>query len=151
LPELTRSIENLRKNFVLYRKGEREVMANENTTPEQRAKLASAGFVRVDGLKTEGFNGGYVIDPKVAELGRFSSNNGVTALVTLGGETWLAFSQSNSLDDWARAGADLRAELYQELCPRGTGVHVPCSNGEGLDWRDIMCRLANPDWIPLDN
>ncbi|MDD3486954.1 MAG: hypothetical protein PHF35_01075 [Candidatus Moranbacteria bacterium] len=116
------------------------------TTPEQRARLVAAGFLRVDGLKTDG---GYIIEPRVSHLGRHDSNNGKTVIVTEGGEVWLAvYSSPTSLPDWERRGSSLRAELYRELCPEGTGANVPCSNGEELNFRDVLCRLANPDWIP---
>lgn len=127
-------------------------MAIENTTSEKRVKLAAAGFVRVDGLKTQvghgGIGEGYIIKAEVESLGRHDGNNGMAVIVTEGGEIWLSVSNSATLPGWERQGTSLRAELYRELCPRGPGAHVPCSNGEGLNWREIIYRLANPDWMP---
>lgn len=111
-----------------------------------------AGFVRVDGLKTDhGYGGvgeGRLINPEANALGRHDSNNGMSVIITEGGEIWLSVSNSASLADWDRQGRNPRADLYRELCPRRTGAFVPCSNGEGLNWREILYRLANPDWIP---
>ncbi|MFA6193284.1 MAG: hypothetical protein WC726_00270 [Parcubacteria group bacterium] len=127
-------------------------MAVKNTTPEQREKLAVAGFVRVDGLKTDhaygGTGEGQIIKPEVEALGRHDSNNGMVVVVTEGGEVWLSVGNSATLAVWERHGASARAELYRELCPRGAGTFVPCSNGEGLNWREIIYRLTNPDWMP---
>jgi hypothetical protein len=146
LPELPR----VEKDY--NHKEKENGVAIKNTTPEQRAKLAIAGFVRVDGLKTDhaygGLGEGSIIKPEADALGRHDSNNGLSVIVTEGAEVWLSVGNSGTPPGWERLGMDNRAELYRELCPRGNGTFVPCSNGEGLNWREIIYRLANPDWMP---
>lgn len=124
-------------------------MAIEKTSIDQRIKLAAAGFVRVDGLRAEGC-GSYIIEPKVNELGHYDMNNGMMAIVTMGGEVWLAASvfPPSSIASSAYHSPSNLGELIRELCPRGTGANVPCSNGEALDQREIFYRLARPDWMP---
>ena len=124
-------------------------MAIKNTTPEQRVKLAASGFVRVDGLRVLG-SGNYIIEPLVRELGRYDMNNGVTVIITEGGEAWLAVSvfSPSAISTSAYHSPSNLGEMIRELCPHGTGANVPCSNGEGLNWREILYRLANPDWMP---
>lgn len=119
-----------------------------NTTPEQRAKLASLGFVRVDGLicndpirPNDRRQKLMAVD---GQLGRYDSNNGRVVVVSEGGEVWLAFHPGTS-DFWDRF-----QPVTGELCPKGQGAFVPCSNGESLSWHDTMERLANPDWQPKD-
>jgi len=127
-------------------------MAIKNTTAEQRAELAAVGFVRVDGLQTlagyGGTGGGYIIKPEAQSLGRHDMNNGMSAIITEGGEVWLSVGNSGTIAAWERQGGSTRATLLQELCPGGPGAFVPCSNGEGLNWREILYRLQNPDWMP---
>lgn len=116
-------------------------MALKSTSAEERKELAATGFVRVDGLKVDGI-GNYVIGPEVRWLGKFDGNNGMTVIVTVGSEVWLAKA----------GGSEERrqkmTEIFLELCPRGRGAFVSCSNGEQLRWSDILQRMADPDWRP---
>ncbi len=123
-------------------------MAKAPTSPEQRAKLAKAGFVRVDGLYGvdhghPSYKDGYIIQPAPASLGRYDGNNGMTVIVTLGGEMWLAVGTEMSEEQ-----TKIFRELVKELCPNGQGVWIPCSNWDHIDDRSLLSRLMNPDWDP---
>lgn len=124
-------------------------MPIKNTTREQRMGLAVAGFVRVDGLQVAGL-GNYIIEPRAQELGRYDMNNGMTVVVTEGGEVWLAVSvfSPSFISTSTYHSPSALGEMIREICPNGTGANVPCSNGEGLNWQEIFYRLANPDWMP---
>lgn len=115
-----------------------------STTQAQRAALAVAGFVHVTGLTAWGPMEGSKSEVKVenvTDLGRFQSNNGKLVMVTIGGEIWLAMSIEKPY-------FFAQSELGRELCPRGQGAFVPCSNGEYLHFTDMLARLADPDYDP---
>lgn len=117
----------------------------ERTSETQRVQLAVLGFARVDGLKaTDPIqpSSEYEIKAVVDQLGRWDANNGRLVVVTEGGEVWLAFHPGTE-NFWQKLKA-----VTDELCPRGQGAFVPCSNGEALSWYDTMQRLSNPDWQP---
>lgn len=115
------------------------------TTAEQRAALAVAGFVRVDGLQTLVSGGSYIIKPLDERLGRFGAMNGFAEIVTEGGEIWLATMNFIPMVD-----GPVR-ELLPTLCPNGSISDIWNrwgDKGESLNWREIFYRLANPDWMP---
>jgi hypothetical protein len=58
---------------------------------------------------------------------------------------WLAGIPSATMHD-ARSDSDL-GKLIHELCPKGQGAFVPCSNGEDIDITYVLWRLADPDWV----
>ena len=123
-------------------------MERKATTQEQRTKLAALGFVRVDGLKM--FRPGRVPRPKNTETlearpewrGRCSTKNGTAVIYTAGGEIWLCI----------RSVADVKAimgiaAISLELCPQGPGsVFIPGNTGEQFSYREVLQRVANPDW-----
>lgn len=111
-----------------------------STTKEQREKLVRAGFVRVDGLRT--YRPGpdaeetYIINADVHHRGHHDYNNGLSVIVTIGAEVWLA------------SGPKEPERLFRELCPNGVGAFVPCSNGETLSHHDLLARVGDPDYTP---
>ena len=117
----------------------------QRTSPEQRAKLAATGFVRVDGLRMfrEGFpEEGVKIELSLRHLGHWEHNNGMTVIVSEAGEVWLAVGSAT------QERSKKMEQLVGELCPNGRGAFVPCSNGEELRPSDILERMADPDWQP---
>lgn len=118
------------------------------TTLEQRQKLLSAGFVRVDGLKVsrQGRNRRekiiLMVEPRNEYLGCWDRQNGLLVLYTLGREIWLAM---NTIEPTEERAVKID-ELQSELCPNGRGAPVPASNGDKFAWREILRRMANPDW-----
>ena len=121
-------------------------MERKATTVVERTKLASAGFVRVDGLKT--FCLGRVsrgreiitIESKNEYLGHWDKKNGLYVIHTTGGEVWLAMHPIDG------RRSNMINELQNELCPNGRGALVPCADGEQFSWRELLRRMANPDW-----
>lgn len=108
-------------------------MCSLKTREERREFLRTNGFVRVDGLKTQGHLGGNVITVPAKWAGRYDSNNGVTVVYTVDAECWI------------RRGF---FDGVRKLAPNGAGAFVPCSNGEQIAFWDMMSRIANPDWSP---
>lgn len=99
------------------------------------ARLREAGFVHVTGLPVRDRYGNrdapYTVQPRHTELSHWCCNNGMTVIVTVDGEVWLT---AGICDDEA---------LLREACPSGSGAFVPCSNGETIDFRFIMGRVAD--------
>ena len=104
---------------------------------EWREWLRMNGFMRVDGLLTQGHNGGRLIVPRPEWFGRYDSNNGVSVVWTTDGECWIRRGFVDGVRD-------------RDLCPNGHGANVPCSNGEQISFWDMMSRIADPDWMPDD-
>src|SRR5690242_4321962 len=102
------------------------VFSGTSTTPEERQRLRDAGFVHVTGLlpSWQSRERMYAIGEKLRddELGKWGSNNGKVAIVTKGGEVWLAAWPVNRFPD-----------LTRHFCPNGGGAFVPLSNGETVD------------------
>lgn len=107
-------------------------------------------FIRIDGLKIIPSN---VVSQQLAEKSivpviiprgkggrvRMGSDNNFTGVETPDGEIWIgkpSLKQAN--------------QLVNELCHMDIArmENVPCSNGESLDFNDLMSRDANPDFIP---
>ena len=118
------------------------------TTPEQRQKLMAAGFVRVDELKI--LRHGkislpkniYTLESKPEWFGRWGTKNGTTVIYTDGGEIWLSIRDNTVPQEMIKL-----AELFRELCPQGREpVFIPGATGEQFSWREIIQRVANPDW-----
>lgn len=114
------------------------------TTPEERARFRELGFVRVDGLKPILFGGGRAeaIYAREADRGRTGSNNGTLVAVSMSGEVWIRTTRISE--------DDMRSlqNFLSEVCPRLGTPWVPCSNGEKIDFYDLMNRHADPDWKP---
>lgn len=119
------------------------VSFTEKTTTDQRNMLILAGFVHVTGLKSTFLSNGSesVIGDNLRhdEVGKYDYNNGVMVIVTVGGEIWIRLGGG----EWPISVGQMK-----ELCPRGRGVFVPCSNGELIAFRDIMHRHTDPNWDP---
>lgn len=120
-----------------------------HSTPEERKLLEEAGFVHVTGLNPVDIYGkedrkpiGHHLRPN--DLGRYDSNNSMAVIVTTGGEVWLA-CQTNQSMKWRY---DSIHTALTTLCPNEKGTFVPCSNGEQLHWRDLLHRIADPDYVP---
>jgi hypothetical protein len=122
-------------------------MPKKGTTVKDRTDLTLMGFVRVDGLQVQGHMS-YIIEPRVFEFGRFDMNNGVAAIVTDGGEVWIATIGATTIAESYYNAQGPFGEMLRRLCPNGVGVNVPCSNREGLNWLEVFYRHANPDWMP---
>ena len=97
------------------------------------AKLAVAGFVHITGMKVQRSlkDQESEVEARVRDLGRYDMNNGKTVLVTVDGQVWLGRGL-------------LPEELIDELCPNGKGANVPCSNGESLEFNNLLYRMAYP-------
>lgn len=109
------------------------------TTREQRAELAQCGFVHVTGLEAQNLDKSWHTigdELSIRQLGKYCQNNGVAAITTDGGEVWIG----SSMGSWP--------ECLQEIAPNEEGCFVPCSNGEEIRQRDLLRRLANPNWEP---
>lgn len=121
------------------------------TTPKERELLRRAGFVHITGLVVRTNTGTGERDAIVGEntpvvqLGRWDANNGMIQIVTVGGEIWLAASFGQNTPGWLH---NLQQEACRVLAPRGSGCWVHCSNGETIPRRHLMCRYADPDWMP---
>lgn len=109
------------------------------TTKEQRRELAENGFVRVDGLRTYRpgpVDESYIIEAVPEHRGNCDYNNGLSVIVTLDGEVWLA------------SGPKDCHSLLRALCPNNRGAFVPCSNGETMSHHDLLARFADPNYVP---
>ena len=120
-----------------------------HTTPEERKLLQDAGFVHVTGLNPVNIHGKEDGKPighhlRHNDLGRYDSNNGMGVIVTTGGEVWLARQTDQSM----RWRYDSIHTALTTLCPNEKGTFVPGSNGEQLYWRDLLWRVADPDYVP---
>lgn len=119
------------------------------TSQDERKLLQAAGFVHVTGLVATSFMNssdtkpiGHDLHPR--DLGRFGSNNSTDVVITTGGEVWLASHTDGSIS----LKSELINTVLTELCPNGIGAWVPCSNGEQLNYRDLLKRVADPDCDP---
>ena len=110
------------------------------TNLQTRKILRDAGFVHVTGLATYNHSTDdfYIIGEKLTEeeLGRCDSNNGLTVLVTEGGEVWLKAGPPASWD----------SQVIVELAPNGRGAFVPLSNGEQVSPYDLLHRINDPSY-----
>lgn len=117
------------------------VTIQQRTTTGQREVLQRLGFVHVTGLVETDLRGreSVIGDNLPARwIGRWDHNNGRQCVTTLGGEVWIRTASKTGMT----------SEEITDLCPNGKGCYVPCSNGEGLAFNDIMRRLVEPDWMP---
>lgn len=101
-------------------------------------QLAQLGFVHVTGLVMNDDESRKIQAFQVRELGHYDYNNGKVVAYTLNGEVWLASSEVLS-----KEGIDA---ALAELCPSGRGAFVPCSNGESVEWSQMLARVADPCW-----
>lgn len=118
------------------------VFTGTTTNVPTRNILHKAGFVHVTGLRyfrpldphdmEDHFIGDQLHHD---ELGRWDSNNGLTVLVTEGGEVWL---KSGSISEGS--------QVISELAPNGRGAFVPLSNGEHISHHDLLHRMTNPNY-----
>lgn len=116
------------------------------TTPEERSLLHDAGFVHVTGLRLTNWRLVDCEEPAPIgkdlapiDLGRYGYNAGFQVIVTLGGEVWI---RHTSPED------DGRPDVLRRFCPNGGDAWVPCGNGVGIDFYDLMARFADPDYQP---
>lgn len=126
---------------MFVRNEEYGVFTGTPTNGPTRKILRDAGFVHVTGLRY------FALDPldtddhfigeqlRPDELGRWDSNNGMTVLVTEGGEVWL------------KAGfISASSQVIKELAPKGCGAFVPLSNGEHVSQHDLLRRMHEPNY-----
>ena len=119
------------------------------TTDEERILLRDHGFIHVTGLKaTVPYHVGddpdhYFIGAnlKLSESARWGSNNGVTVINTKGGEVWVRLSTGEDSDF-----AEVQEAVKALGLPDNGGVFVPLSNGENVEWVQVMRRVANPSY-----
>lgn len=118
-----------------------------HTTPSERESLARLGYIHVTGLPVQRSNMTEYIGHSLnsGDLGRHGFKNGMSVIVTVGGEVWLA-SQPG---DWFRDNRDALDALHEELCPRGGNAPLPCTNEEPVSLRDLLRRHADHDYNPL--
>ncbi len=116
----------------------------EHTTLEQRRSLFEIGYVHVTGL-TE-FKGwrkrviGFGL--KISDVGRWTVQDGISVIVTLGGEIWISASYPEN--------EHKHRELFTMLAPRQQRIEPPpCTNGWHVPTIEVLRRLANPDCEPL--
>ena len=119
-----------------------------HTTPTERESLTRFGYVHVTGLPVQRSGMTEYIGHNLnsGHLGRHGHKNGVSVIVTVGGEVWLASHPG----DWCHANRDALDAFREELCPKGGNAPVPCSNEEPVSLRDLLRRHADPDYIPLN-
>ena len=105
--------------------------------PETWQALVADGWVHVTGLPAYGGSGSkgafdvnYVINGQ-HELCCINHNNSTSVIYLEDGSVWLKVGYSSS---------PLTVRVACE------GGYVPCSNGEILNWRDVMERIVNPNW-----
>lgn len=77
---------------------------------------------------------------RVAELGSYSTNNGVLCVVTELGEIWIGHETEDDMS--AKAQSRIRSHFA------GKGCFVHCSQGEIIDSRQLLIRLSSPYWMP---
>ena len=96
-------------------------------------KLVDLGFVNVTGLPTQSMPNepGEPIQAQRSQLGKHDYNNGKMVVVTEDGEVWLR-------------GGHLDPSLLGDICPKGNGAFVPCTNGESINGSYLLERVANP-------
>lgn len=110
--------------------------------------LQRAGFVHVTGLETSdsAVGRGYRIGESLRfdQVGHWDYNNGLTVVVTPGGELWLTSGQIGA--GMYDLGLEETSEgrILRELCPNGRGAFVPCSNGEHVSMHDLLLRVRDP-------
>jgi len=102
-------------------------------TSELNEKLRDASLVHVTGLEyrndLQDYNG--EIQPDSRQLGKWDHNNGMTVVITEGGEVWLGY------------GVSVDSELLEKVAPKGKGAHVPCSNGEKVPMAYLLARFRD--------
>lgn len=106
-------------------------------------RLHAMGFLHVTGL-VEKDNGNewekeFPIVSPVSDWGKWGLNNEMFCAVTTEGHVWI-----RPLVD-----SDNKSEIQRflgELCPKGEGIGVPCSNGHIPHADCILRRLADPLW-----
>lgn len=107
-------------------------------------RLAKFGFVHVTGLTTYvADRPQYVIAGHVGSLGKHDSNNGTFAIVDYEGRVFISvLHEGLQSEDFKR--------ILKDVAP-DQGVYVPCSNGESVYSRDLLSRLADPQWCGYRN
>lgn len=105
-----------------------------------RNLIIAAGFVRVDGLQC--LNGS-VIPQQSGDTLRFEYGNGFMVIAAPEGKVWISATDdsTNSIFN------ELMFQLFT-YAQKG-GISIPLNNGEGVSYRDILRRVANPNWEPV--
>ncbi len=99
--------------------------------------LRQFGYIHVTGLPARRSEMQYTIRPSANDLGKWNWNNGMVVAVTESGEVWLRTMSEMGVSE---------KEAILDLCPRGVGATVPCSNGEAVPSHMLMSRNVNPEW-----
>ncbi len=95
--------------------------------------LRKLGFVRVDGISYG--SPPTIIQARLEERGRWSTNNSMLACVSMEGHVFCG-----SMDILYKEGFE---EIVSLLCPHGEGgVFVPFSNGEKCSLPCLFARIA---------
>ena len=119
------------------------------TTEDEREMLRGFGFIHMTGLKA------IVLYPvgdspdhyfigknlKASECSKCESNNGVTVINTNGGEVWIRLSTGTDSDF-----DDIRKAVQALRIDEDGSAFVPISNGEDVNWREVMHRVADPSY-----
>ncbi len=102
------------------------------------------GFVHVTNLPAgrEDFDEPRPIVANPAHHLHHGSNNYMQVAVLQDGEVWLRMYPETP-DDQIEA---LIEKLLDQLCPKGIGAFVPCSNGESVPSRMLFARHSDPTW-----
>jgi hypothetical protein len=133
-----------------------------NTSMAERRKLQELGCVHVTGLVTTSTEGtrSKPLGHEKRDLGRHSLERRLGAdqklthqlayartmtIVTAGGEVWACYPPSQ--DIFNAREFELR-DLLRRLCPMGGDGFDHFSNGERLNFEEVMRRMANPNYIP---
>ncbi len=116
-------------------------------TQDQVNTLRAVGFIHVTGLPYRNMpgNGGGTVKSEIRWLGKHDSNNSRIALHTMEGEVWWRDGYFNE----AEVGEQMMKEFIavrDQICPKGSGAFVVCSNGEmfcdAVTMSDDVIRVA---------
>ena len=106
-------------------------------------KLRVVGFLHVTGLVEKDLEGDWVkeypIVSPASDWGRWGLNNEMFCAVTAEGHVWIR----------PLVESDRNSQIVQfldEVCSKGKGAGVPCSNGHIPHADCILRRLADPLW-----
>ncbi len=100
--------------------------------------LQGQKFVRIDGLRyyVDGVCRGIIVAGE-HHLGKWDFYQGLTIVVTAGGEIWVKSGPPPA-----------NSNLLQSYAPRGKGVYIPVGHsGIKLSTHDVQRRYEDPNWM----
>jgi len=105
---------------------------------QQMATLRSLGMIHVTGLPLHFGDGnalnGRIISSHRRDWGKYDTNNGMLVAILETGEVFLSTFVN-----------ELICEVEQ-VCTKGKGAGVPCSNGEMVFGYHLLARSVDPMW-----